>query len=294
VSLEVVLVPITLLAAVVNGALGHGFSSITVPLALLVTTNRILNPGLVLIEVALNGYVLCISRGSVPTVWRRVVPLLLGILPGVVGGAYLLALIDPGWLKLGVFAVLLPLILMQAAGVRRPLKAERIVGVTFGSGVGVLYSMTTISGPPLALLFNNQGLAKRDFRAAIALVRLAESTLTAVAYGVMGLFTVHSIALSVLILPSVVIGAPLGAWLVRRLEAETFRRCCMSFDVWIVGFGLSRVLSEHAPEASILGYGVWTIAVVLDTYFLLRFFRERRPRTPPVPAIVRHMMDAAP
>ena len=28
----------------------------------------------------------------------------------------------------------------------------------FGAGLGFLYSVTTISGPPLALLFNNQGL----------------------------------------------------------------------------------------------------------------------------------------
>jgi uncharacterized membrane protein YfcA len=46
------LVVITLIAAVVNGGLGYGFSSITVPLALLFLSNRVLNPALVLIEVA--------------------------------------------------------------------------------------------------------------------------------------------------------------------------------------------------------------------------------------------------
>ena len=52
---------ITLGAAVVNGALGYGFSSITVPLALLLLTNRVLNPALVLVEVALNAYVLWVN-----------------------------------------------------------------------------------------------------------------------------------------------------------------------------------------------------------------------------------------
>ena len=45
----------------------------------------------------------------------------------------------------------------------------------FGTGVGLLYSLTTISGPPLALMLNNQGLAKREFRAALGFVRLAEA-----------------------------------------------------------------------------------------------------------------------
>ena len=46
-SSALVLILITLLAATVNGALGYGFSSITVPIALLFYTNRVLNPVLV-------------------------------------------------------------------------------------------------------------------------------------------------------------------------------------------------------------------------------------------------------
>ena len=51
----VLITAITFIAAIVNGALGYGFSSITVPLALLFLTNRVLNPALVLIEVVLNA-----------------------------------------------------------------------------------------------------------------------------------------------------------------------------------------------------------------------------------------------
>ena len=61
----VALFVITLGAAIVNGALGYGFSSITVPLALLFLTNRVLNPALVLIEVALNAWVLWVNRAAV-------------------------------------------------------------------------------------------------------------------------------------------------------------------------------------------------------------------------------------
>ena len=54
---ELTLAGITLIAATINGALGYGFSSITVPLALFFFTNRVLNPALVLLEVALNANV---------------------------------------------------------------------------------------------------------------------------------------------------------------------------------------------------------------------------------------------
>src|SRR5262245_20469117 len=173
------LVVITLAAATINGALGYGFSSITVPLALLFLSNRILNPALVLIEVALNAYVLWVNRQALGDVWRRTFTIVMGLVPGVIVGTLIVSRVSPGWLRLWTFAALLPLILLQAAGIRRPLRSERSIGLPFGCGVGILYSVTTISGPPLALLLNNQGFAKREFRAALAVVRLAESTFTA-------------------------------------------------------------------------------------------------------------------
>ena len=128
-----------------------------------------------------------IARNS-PGVWRRVFPLIVGLVPGVVAGTLLVSRVSPDWLKLYTFLVLLPLILLQAAGVRRPIQAERSAGLIFGRRIGVLYSVTTISGPPLAIALNNQGFAKKEFRAALGVVRLAESSLTAIAYAYAGLF----------------------------------------------------------------------------------------------------------
>jgi hypothetical protein len=109
-----------LVAAMVNGALGYGFSSITVPVALGFVATRVLHPALVLLEK---------------------------------------------------------------------------VGVPFGLGLGVLYSTTTLSGPPLALLLNNQGLAQDEFRAAIALIRVAESSFTLVTYLFLGFHGAPSLGL---------------------------------------------------------------------------------------------------
>src|ERR671924_484894 len=204
----IALAGITLCAAVVNGALGYGFSSITVPVALLFLSNRVLNPALVLIEVVLNAYVLWNNRDALSTVWRRMMPMVVGLVPGVIIGTAIVAEVHPGWLRFVTFTGLLPLILLQAAGYRRPIKAERAANLVFGGGLGVLYSVTTISGPPLAIMLNNQGLAKRDFRAALGVVRLAESSMTAVAYAYAGLFTASSMVLIPQIIPSLAIGVP--------------------------------------------------------------------------------------
>jgi len=267
---------ITLVAAVVNGALGYGFSSITVPLALLFITNRVLNPALVIVELALNGYVLLVNRSALPQIRRRMSPVVFGLLPGVALGTAAVALVHPDWLKLWTFTVLLPLILLQAAGLRRPLRSEGRWGLPFGTAVGLLYSLTTISGPPLALFLNNQGLAKREFRASLGFIRLAEASFTAVAYWYAGLFTRESLTLVPIVIPSLAIGVPSGAWLIRHVEAETFRRVCMSFDAWIVGFALSTLLHVLHVVDGPAAYSVLAAVVAVDTLLLIRFFCLQR------------------
>jgi uncharacterized membrane protein YfcA len=267
---------ITLIAAVVNGALGYGFSSITVPLALFFVTSRVLNPALVLVEVVLNGYVLWVNRGALPQIWRRVLPIVAGLAPGVALGTLAVARVSPDWLKLWTFALLLPLILVQAGGFRRPLRAERAWGVPFGTGVGALYALTTISGPPLAVALNNQGLAKYEFRAALGFIRLSEATLTAAAYWYAGLFTAQALALTPAIVPSLIVGVPIGVWLISRVDVETFRRVCMSFDAWIVGFGISTLLRKLHLVDGPAAYGVLAAVAAIDTLLLYRFFTLRR------------------
>jgi uncharacterized membrane protein YfcA len=272
----VVLSGIALFAAFVNGAIGYGFSSLTVPLALVFFANRILNPAIVVIEVFLNVCVLLINLKGVPSVWRRVFPILIGLLPGIGLGALALAMLQPAWTKLGTYIVILPLILLQAAGWRRPIQSNWSVGVPFGTGLGILYSVTTISGPPLAILFNNQGFVKDEFRAGLALVRVAESSVTALVYYYLGLFVAESIGLLPALIPSVVIGLPLGAFVIRKLDAETFRRICMSFDAWVVAFGLSRVLLELKLMESPWAYAVMLVTIAIDVYLLTIFFAARK------------------
>jgi len=279
----IALAAITLVAATVNGALGYGFSSITVPVALFFLTNRVLNPALVPIEVVLNAYVLWVNRGSIQHVWRRTLPIVVALLPGVIVGTMLVSQVNSDWLKFITYVTLLPLILLQAAGFRRPIRSERSAGLAFGGALGVLYSVTTISGPPLAVALSNQGLAKQEFRAALGIIRLAESSMTAVAYAYAGLYSVSSMCLIPVILPSLAIGVPIGAKLIRHIRPETFRRICMSFDAWIVGFGLSGVLRQLHLVESNAAYLLFAAVALLDIWLLYRFF-SARPATDAVSA----------
>jgi uncharacterized protein len=280
---ELVLFAIALFAATVNGAIGYGFSSLTVPVALLFFPNKLLAPSLVLVELVINSWVVILNRGSLAVVRRRAMPIVIGLLPGILIGSYVLRSANPGVLKFSTYIILLPIILAQAAGFRRPIRSERAAGVPLGTGVGLLYSTTTISGPPLALMFNNQGLDKEEFRAALGTVRVVETTLTSIAYLFLGLYSANSIRLVAPIAPAVLLGLPLGTFMVRYMRSETFRRICMSFDAWIVGFGLARSIIDLKLMANTWAYSVWGAIILFDLILLYQYFaggaiRDRHER----------------
>ena len=66
--------------------------------------------------------------------------------------------------------------------------------------------------------------------------------MTLAAYAAAGILTSASLPLIAAVVPSLALGVPLGAYLLRNVDAATFRRVCMSLDAWLVAFGLASVL----------------------------------------------------
>ena len=144
--------------------------------------------------------------------------------------------------------------------------------------MGILYGVTTISGPPLALIFNNNGLAKDEFKAAMSIVRTTESTLTFISYTLLGIFTPDVLVTVAYVAPIIVVFTLIGHYLVRVLPREDFRRLTMSFDAWIVGYGLSNVLSKMRPLPDPYNYMPLIMIVTIDSLLLYRYFTVQRQR----------------
>lgn len=283
-SILLLLALLSLAASAVNGGLGYGYSSISTPLAILVVVNRVINPVYVLVEGIMNTVMLGLSgRSNIRSTFRRVLPIIAALIPSIVIGSFALTVIAPAWVRFLVYVTILPLILLQAGGIRRPIRSERTAGVPLGVGVGLLYSITTISGPPIALFFNNQGLVKSEFKAAIAQIRIVESYTTIIAYYSLGLFTASTLQLFTYVAPPVLLGIPLGFLIVKRLGVELFRRLCMSFDAWIVGYGLAVVLGSLFGLID-LGYAIWALVIGIDALLLYRFFVSMRRMLTPGPS----------
>ena len=206
--------------------------------------------------------------------WKRLVAIVIGLVPAVVIGSFLLKVTDVTYMKLFTYIFLAPLILLQSLGYRKSLGLRRHVAGAFGVLVGFLYSLTTISGPPLAMVFNNDNFEKEDFRAAMAIIRTIESSTTLVAYYFFGIFNAESLKLFAWIAPGVIVSMSLGAFLLGKLDPSVFRRLCISVDVWIIAFGLTRSILVYKWLPSFICYFVFLFLVFFDGVVLFRFLKR--------------------
>ena len=78
----------------------------------------------------------------------------------------------------------------------------------------------------------------------------------------------------------VALGVPLGGQIIRRLRPETFRRICMSFDAWVVAFGLSKVIRDVKLIDGNAAYLVLAAVIIIDAFLLYRFFSVHRVLEP--------------
>ncbi|MCI4350801.1 MAG: sulfite exporter TauE/SafE family protein [Thermoplasmata archaeon] len=283
-------VPIAVLAffaAVLNGAIGYGFSSTVTPIALFFTTSKVLNPALVVVELGVNVTLLVRERQFIRLMWPRAWPVIIGLLPGVVTGSILLNVLASTSVRFIVYAALLPLIILQLLGWSRPIRRERRTGPVVGGGIGFLYSLTTISGPPLALFWRNQGLSKEQFRCVMSQIRTAEASFTAVSYVALGYFTPSANALVPSLLIPVLIGVPLGALLLTRFSRDFFRQVVMAADGLFVAYGLNNVLVKLKILSAAVA-DVVTITIVAIVGFLL--YRSLRK----LPTFLASKAEAAP
>ena len=272
----IALIILALVASLVNGMVGYGFSSIVTPIALIWMTSKVLNPALVLVELGVNTALLVRERKYLSATFPRAVPVMLGLAPGVVIGTIALSYIAPNDVKIIVYLALLPLILLQLVGFRRTFQSERRVGPPLGTGIGFLYSLTTISGPPLALFWRNQGTSKGEFRCAMAQVRVAEASATCVTYAFFGLFTPTSFAYVPALLFPVLIGVPVGTLVLAGLSRDSFSRIVMAADGIFVTFGLVNVLSKIKVLPMDEGLAIFA-AVTVGLIFLTNWAIRRLP-----------------
>ena len=227
-------------AAVVKGVTGFGFPLTAAPLVSIALDAR--SAVIILSVVALFGNVgIMLRGGGSRATFRRLAPMLGGLVVGTIVGAHLVASVDPATLGLVVGASTLAFAALSLTrpDLAVPARLERYLGLPMGLGGGLLGGSTSIFAPIIAAYLHALHLGKREFVFFITLLYSVAGLVQVVSYAQLGFYTGYLLLVIAAALVPNAIGLSIGLRIQDRVDPFVFRRVVL---VVIFLSGLSLVV----------------------------------------------------
>ena len=166
-----------LAGASIQAATGFGFALVLSPALFAVLDPTEAVATLLALGLVLNVFVLIEDGGHAD--WRRIAPMLLAALPGLVAGLLLLQALSKEVLQISVGLAVIGAAGLQisarraANGRAHPTELPGAAGLAAGFLSGVLTTSISVSGPPIVLWLEAHGIGPSEFRASLAASFLA-------------------------------------------------------------------------------------------------------------------------
>jgi uncharacterized protein len=215
-----------LAGASTQAATGFGFALVLSPALFAVLDPTEAVATLLALGLVLNVFVLLEDGGHAN--WRRITPMLLAALPGLVAGLLLLKALSKEALQMAVGLAVIGAAALQLSARRaangRPHRTELpgAAGLAAGFLSGVLTTSISVSGPPIVLWLEAHGIGPSEFRASLAASFLALNLIGwAMLIAAEGSPSVDADVVLPL-LGAIVIGYVVGTLAFRRLGSERF------------------------------------------------------------------------
>jgi uncharacterized protein len=215
-----------LAGASIQAATGFGFALVLSPALFAVLDPTEAVATLLALGLVLNVFVLIEDGGHAD--WRRIAPMLLAALPGLVAGLALLALLSKEALQIAVGLAVIGAAALQLTARRaaneRPHRVELpgSVGLAVGFLSGALTTSISVSGPPIVLWLEAHGIGPSEFRASLAASFLALNLIGWVMLIAAEGSPAVDAGVVAPLLGVVVVGYALGSLAFRRLGGERF------------------------------------------------------------------------
>lgn len=210
------------LAAFVRALSGFGYSLLSTPLLTFVFDVKSVVVMNVILSSATSILALVYTRQYID--FRRTLVIILGSLPGMALGTYLLARLDSSTIKLAIAVIALPVSVLLLLGHTHRFKRDTLACSVAGFVSGVLQASTSLGGPPVVLLLLNQGLSKEKFYATLAVFFLVEGIFIGGTYVSLGMITTEILLRIAILFPALWLGFYAGIKLLPRIKPVLFRR----------------------------------------------------------------------
>jgi uncharacterized membrane protein YfcA len=228
-------------SAALQSTTGFGYNILVVPLLALFIDPKIVIPTVILHNILLDAVVLISAREFV-NLGRIRLMLLTGIVCAPLG-VLIQGLVDTQPLRILIGTVVIATGLIMLAGYRRYISNERVAMSVAGSLGGTMNGLVGMAGPPVILLFANQGMPPREFRANIVTYFFLITLIATAAFWADGALTRDVFELTLVTIPATAVGLAVGIRLHGKVPLATFQRVSL---LLVIGAGLTAIVAGLA------------------------------------------------
>lgn len=219
----VLAVLVVAVGAMIQGSLGFGLGLVSAPALALIDATFIPGP-LLLVGVAVTLTVFLRERGAVD--WKGMKWAIFGRVIGTIAGGWAVVAFSKDAVIVLVAVLVLAGVLMTSIGWK--IKTNRITLSTAGLVSGVMGTLTSVGGPPMALVYQRETAQK--LRATLAGFFLVGATFSLLTLAVSGGMSQHDFVLGALMLPGYLIGMIANRWASKFLDRGYSRVAVLSFS----------------------------------------------------------------
>jgi uncharacterized membrane protein YfcA len=233
---------IFLLAGFTQGVSGFGAGLVAMPLLTLVLGIKAAVPLCMLNGLIITGLLSLQLKTHVD--WDKIMPLLLGSLPGIFLGALALKRLDADLLQLGL-GVFISLYAAYSLSARpRHLAISNRWGYVAGLLTGVISSVFSAGGPPAVIYVSLTNWTKDEIKATLSVFFFVSGIVTALGHAANGLTTAVILREFVITGPLTLVGALSGSLLYRRIRHRTYI-VTMLWLLILMGLMMATVACHH-------------------------------------------------
>ena len=219
----VLAVLVVAVGAMIQGSLGFGLGLVSAPALALIDATFIPGP-LLLVGVAVTLTVFLRERGAVD--WKGMKWAIFGRVIGTIAGGWAVVAFSKDAVIVLVAVLVLAGVLMTSIGWK--IKTNRTTLSAAGLVSGVMGTLTSVGGPPMAIVYQRETAQK--LRATLAGFFLVGATFSLLTLAVSGGMSQHDFALGALMLPGYVIGMIANRWASRFLDKGYSRVAVLTFS----------------------------------------------------------------
>ena len=220
---------VALFAVFVFGGVVKGVTGVGLPLVLVPLTAQFVPipvaVALITVPMVVTNITQAAEGGHTLAAIRRLLPILVCVVIGLLIGVHLLLSIDRRLLSLvlGISFLALAALLLLMPHVRIGEATARWAGPIVGLTAGVLGGMSAMFGPPMIAYLVGRGTEPDSFVKQMAIFAFTASLTMLVALGGSGSMTGRDMLVSAAAIIPIQAGMPLGRWLRRRTQPNWFR-----------------------------------------------------------------------